>query len=50
MAEAIPGAELHVIEDGSHTAPIERPHLFDQMITDFLTRRVDKIERMNSSS
>src|SRR6185295_8719891 len=25
MAEEIPGAELMVVEEGSHTAPIERP-------------------------
>ena len=41
MAEAIPGAELLEIEGGSHTAPIERPHLVDATIRDFVARRID---------
>lgn len=41
MAAAIPGAELLEIENASHTAPIERPHLIDETIRDFLTRRID---------
>jgi pimeloyl-ACP methyl ester carboxylesterase len=41
MAEAIPGAELLEIEGGSHTAPIERPHLVDTTVRDFLARRID---------
>lgn len=41
MAEAIPGAELLEIEGGSHTAPIERPHLVDKTIRDFVDRRID---------
>jgi len=41
MAEAIPGAELLEIEQASHTAPIERPHLVDSMIRDFVDRRID---------
>ncbi len=41
MAEAIPGAELLEIEDGTHTAPIERPALVGQAVLDFLARRVD---------
>jgi len=43
MAEAIPGAELLEIPNGSHTAPIERPHLVDWTIRDFLARRVDAV-------
>ncbi len=41
MAEAIPGAELLEIPNASHTAPIERPHLVDWTIRDFLRRRID---------
>jgi len=41
MAEAIPDAELLEIPNASHTAPIERPHLVDWTIRDFLHRRVD---------
>lgn len=41
MAEAIRGAELLEIEDGTHTAPIERPDTIDHAILAFLTRRVD---------
>ncbi len=40
MHEAIPDAELLVIARGSHTAPLERPHLVDETVADFLTRRV----------
>jgi len=41
MAAAIPSAELLEIPNASHTAPIERPHLVDWTIRDFMTRRVD---------
>lgn len=41
MAAAIPSAELLEIPNASHTAPIERPHLVDFTIRDFMTRRVD---------
>ena len=41
MAAAIPGAELLEIPQASHTAPIERPHLVDNAVRDFLARRVD---------
>ncbi len=41
MAEVIPGAELLEIPNASHTAPIERPHLVDFTIRDFLNRRID---------
>lgn len=44
MAEAIPGAELLEIPNASHTAPIERPHLVDFTIRDFLARRVDSVD------
>ena len=41
MAEAIPGSEFLEVPNASHTAPIERPHLIDWTIGDFLQRRVD---------
>jgi pimeloyl-ACP methyl ester carboxylesterase len=41
MARLIPGARLLIVEDGSHTAPIERPHLVDEAVMRFL----NEIER-----
>lgn len=41
MRGAIPGAELYIVEQGTHTAPIERPAEVTQVITDFLGRRVE---------
>jgi len=41
MASAIPSAELLEIPNASHTAPIERPHLVDWTIRDFMARRID---------
>jgi pimeloyl-ACP methyl ester carboxylesterase len=41
MAEAIPGAALLLIEDGSHTTPIERPDEVNKAIADLLEGRVD---------
>ncbi len=38
MAEKIPGAELCVVEDGTHTAPLEYPDLVGSVTTDFLSR------------
>jgi pimeloyl-ACP methyl ester carboxylesterase len=49
MAEAIPLAELLEIPNASHTAPIERPHLVDWTIRDFLRRRVDATAEENSA-
>jgi pimeloyl-ACP methyl ester carboxylesterase len=40
LAGAIPGAELLIVEDGSHTAPIERPELVREAVLGFLSRRV----------
>lgn len=40
MHRQIPGSELHVVEQGTHTAPIERPAEVSQVISDFLRRRV----------
>ncbi len=42
MHEQIPGAELLLIEGGSHTAPLERPHLVDETVLDFLSRRLSQ--------
>jgi pimeloyl-ACP methyl ester carboxylesterase len=44
MAEAIPGAELLEIPNASHTAPIERPHLVDWTVRDFIARRIDAVD------
>ncbi len=41
MAEGIPGAELVEIEEGSHTAPLERPDLVGRAVREFLARHVD---------
>ena len=49
MAAAIPGAELLEIEDGTHTAPIERPELVRQAVLDFLDRRVDARDAHSAS-
>jgi pimeloyl-ACP methyl ester carboxylesterase len=38
MHEGIPGSELLVVEHGSHTAPIERPHYVNAHVRDFLRR------------
>jgi pimeloyl-ACP methyl ester carboxylesterase len=43
MAAVIPQAELLEVPDASHTAPIERPHLVDGTIRDFLSRRIDLV-------
>lgn len=36
MAAAIPGATLVLVEDGSHTAPIERPSVVTSAVMDFV--------------
>ena len=41
MADAIPGSELLLVEDGTHTAPIERPQVVDEAVARFLTTAVD---------
>jgi pimeloyl-ACP methyl ester carboxylesterase len=41
MHEAIPGAELFMIEGGSHTGLIERPEQVNAAVIDFLRRRLD---------
>ncbi len=52
MAAAIPDAELLEIPNASHTAPIERPHLVDWTVRDFIARRIDAspIRSTNDSS
>jgi pimeloyl-ACP methyl ester carboxylesterase len=47
MAAAIPGAELLEIPNASHTAPIERPHLVDSTIREFVARRIDSADPNN---
>lgn len=39
VVDQVPGAEWLEIEDGSHTAPIERPELVDEAIATFFSRR-----------
>ena len=39
MAHAIPNAELHVVTDGSHTAPIEKPREVNDRVVRFLDER-----------
>ena len=41
MADAIPGAALVEITNGSHTTPIERPDVVNRAVQDFLGSRVD---------
>ena len=40
MAQTIPGAELEVIEDASHAAPVEQPRRIVDRIEEFLSVRV----------
>jgi pimeloyl-ACP methyl ester carboxylesterase len=40
MHRKIAGSEMVVIEDGSHTAPIERPEIVNPAVRSFLERRV----------
>ena len=49
MATAIPAAELLEIPNASHTAPIERPHLVNGTINDFLSRRVDVVDSVENN-
>jgi pimeloyl-ACP methyl ester carboxylesterase len=39
LAEAIPGAELRIVEGGSHTFFIERPREFNRAVVDFIERQ-----------
>jgi pimeloyl-ACP methyl ester carboxylesterase len=40
MAAAIPNAELEVIEEASHAAPVEQPDRIAERIEDFLSSRL----------
>jgi pimeloyl-ACP methyl ester carboxylesterase len=40
MAHAIPGAELQIIADGTHTAPLEYPSLVSERVLRFIESRV----------
>jgi pimeloyl-ACP methyl ester carboxylesterase len=40
MAKRIPGAELLMLKNGSHVAPLEQHELADQRITEFVRDRV----------
>lgn len=50
MAETIPDCELLVVEDGSHTAPLERPDEVCGRVSDFLNRRFDRVGPQASAS
>jgi pimeloyl-ACP methyl ester carboxylesterase len=38
--QLIVDSELHVVEEGTHTAPIERPSEVSQVVQSFLERRI----------
>ncbi len=38
LADAIPGAELIILEEVSHFAPLQRPEQFNKVMLDFLSR------------
>ena len=40
MQQKIVGSELHIVEAGTHTAPIERPSEVSQVVQSFLERRI----------
>jgi 3-oxoadipate enol-lactonase len=40
MAAAIPNAELEVIEEASHAAPVEQPDRIAERVEDFLSSRL----------
>jgi len=39
MRDKIPSSELYVVEEGTHTAPIERPAEVTQVVEKFLSER-----------
>lgn len=45
IAEAIPGSDLLMVEEGSHTAPIERP----QIVGEAVERLLERVDRAESS-
>lgn len=40
MAKAIPGAELLLLKNGSHVAPLEQPEIADPRIAQFVSKLV----------
>jgi pimeloyl-ACP methyl ester carboxylesterase len=40
MADAIPNAELEVVEQASHAAPVEQPDLITDRVEEFLGSRL----------
>jgi 3-oxoadipate enol-lactonase len=40
MAAAIPNAELEVVEEASHAAPVEQPDRIAERVEDFLSSRL----------
>jgi pimeloyl-ACP methyl ester carboxylesterase len=40
LADQIPGAELLLVEGGTHTTPIERPELVNEVVLGFLRQRI----------
>jgi pimeloyl-ACP methyl ester carboxylesterase len=49
MHKSIPGSSLLVVEGGSHTAPIERPHFVNDAVARFL-RGVDGRKQVPAAS
>ena len=41
MAQSIPNAELEIIEEGSHAAPVEQPRRVADRVEEFLATRVE---------
>jgi pimeloyl-ACP methyl ester carboxylesterase len=49
MYEAIPGAELLMVEGGTHTAPLERPELVAGTVDRFLERAITTPRRATNA-
>ncbi len=45
IADAIPDSELLLVEDGSHTAPLERPDFVNEIILRFLSRCAPELKQ-----
>jgi pimeloyl-ACP methyl ester carboxylesterase len=48
MADAIPGSEMMIVPQGSHTAPLEQPELVARRVERFLKGRVLRAERASA--
>ncbi len=46
MAAAIPDAELDVIEDASHAAPVEQPDRIAERVEEFLSSRLGVVPKL----